>query len=76
MHPALLPQIWLTIWRAARFAALWWAVLKGISDGLSRGKRPEEMEKLVSDSILPGCSLVTAGKFGNGTMFGVWTFFL
>lgn len=23
------------------------AVLKGISDGLSRGKRPEEMEKLV-----------------------------
>jgi len=52
------------------------AVLKGISDGLSRGKRPEEMEKLVSDSILPGCSLVTAGKFGNGTMFGVWTLFL
>ncbi|GJM98444.1 hypothetical protein PR202_ga15458 [Eleusine coracana subsp. coracana] len=24
-------------------------VLKGISDGLSRGKRPEEMEKLVSE---------------------------
>lgn len=27
------------------------AVLKGISDGLSRGKKPEEMEKLVKSCI-------------------------
>jgi hypothetical protein len=49
------------------------AVLKGISDGLSRGKRPEEMEKLVS-KILPFCSLVSGEISGEETVFSDFDF--
>lgn len=33
-------------------------VLKGISDGLSRGKKPDEMEKLVVCHIIFSCCLL------------------